>query len=202
MFNESHWWHTEMKREQLMERLSKLPLDLLVTYAVGCATHASEVVRTDVPTQELKDFQGSTLLLDLFWKDYPQSVSGVSLANIAKQAEEVITNELGPEPDEKFLQVPGAEPLLWAVLYSLTLASNPTPVIPAYSALGKSYFAVYAHYANDEQAINEGRMHEVEKATPRCVAEIKFQTSFLRYLENTKSLPSNYSEISSCYDID
>ena len=139
MFDDSHWWYTEMKKEQMKERLSKLPLDQLVVYSAGCVTHANEVVRADVPIQELAEFQAATMLLKLFWDHYPQTVSGAKLTTIATRAEEIVASELGPEPDEKFLHALGAEPLLWATLYALTLATNPTSVVPAYSALGRSY---------------------------------------------------------------
>lgn len=198
MFDSSHWWYTEMERELLKKRLSALSLDQLVVYAVGCVTHASEAIRGDVTAQELAEFQPIALLLDLFWHEYPQTASGLKLASIASKAEEIVMSELGPEPDEKFFEAPGAEPLLWSTLYALTLAANPTPIVPAYSAVGRSYYAVYARYSSDKQAVSEGRMKEVEKATPQCVNEISFQIKFLKLLERKKSLPANYSEVSTC----
>src|SRR5690606_23055397 len=104
----------------------------LVVYSVGCVTHANDIVTASVQAEQLAEFQHSTTLLRLFWDNYPQAVSGATLASIATKAEEVVTSELGPEPDEQFLQASGAEPLLWATLYALTLSTNPKPVVPAY----------------------------------------------------------------------
>jgi len=200
MFDDNHWWYTEMDRVQLKRRLSVLSLEQLVTYSVGCATHAYEAIRADVSSHELAEFQATATLLRLFWDDYPQTTSGMKLTTIAMRAEEAVASELGPEPDQKFLRVPGAEPLLWATLYALTLATNPTPLVPAYSAVCRSCLAVYARYAKDERAINEGRMHEVEKATRKCIAEIAFQMKYLELLEASPSLPSSYSEVATCSD--
>lgn len=189
MYDEGHLWYVRTEGVGLRQRLENLSQEKLLTFAVGCVTHAKDVLLASVEKNSDKEYLSSARLLDAFWKGYPQSLAGDCLNSLMDEAEQVVTQELGSEPDQRFLTAPGAEPLLWATLYALSLSRSSNPVTAGYDAVDKAYFAVFIRFGKPDGRFDASQMHIIESKTTECLQEIEFQLYFLKTIEEAETVP-------------
>lgn len=199
MFDSTHRWFSEVTAAKLKERMRCLTHDALHVFAIGCATHAKDCILTVAQHRgqaaaDLAQYAPSADLLDRFWNAYPASVSGKGLSDAVKETEQVVMATLGPQPD-MLLTAPGAEPLMWAVLYSVASSASDDQIVSAWDALDMSYRAVFQFFSDDPSALGTERMYEVEEETSQCREAIEFQLRFLAAVESFDSTPPSYSQI-------
>lgn len=194
MYDEGHLWYVRTESVGLRQRLANLSQEKLLFYAVGCATHAKDVLLASVEKNS-DEYLPSAHLLDAFWKDYPHSLAGDGLHSLMDRAEQVVTQQLGSEPDQHFLTTPGAEPLLWATLYALSLSRSSNSVTAAYDAVDKAYFAVFIRFGQPDGRFDASQMHVIECRTQECLQEIDFQLHLLKAVEEAETVPPPYASI-------
>src|ERR1700733_232505 len=103
MYNDGHLWRIRTEAANFRQRLATISRKKLLTYTVGCVTHAKDVLLAATDQYADNEYLCSAELLDTFWNQFPNSLNQAVIDALPGQAEQVVTRELGSQPDEHFL---------------------------------------------------------------------------------------------------
>ena len=189
------WWDEQIKEAELQARMRALSFPNLVVYALGCVTHAKEVLLADPPDQLQPDFFRSVEILERVWQEFPRSLERDWMAQ-AKQ--EAVAIE--PDHDQRVGFMFCEAELMTAISFGMALGamheSSEKAVRYALGAQDRAYIFIYQyHHELDGSCRQEEEIREVEQSSDACQTELQFQLDFLTAIEQLGDRTLPYSKI-------
>lgn len=186
-------WTTEMQRVHGEDRIRGLQVNRASLFAVSAVTHALDAIRESQRCQTLGESQSGEYapwrsLLDDYWQQFPGVASGALQEGLEAKMVATVEREIGPTSDSRILQAPGAESLMWATVYALSVhRPGNQGSCNAFTAAHSAYQCVFKVSAEPPDLSSE-LLPEVERRTPNCVAEVKWQVAVLQAIEGLTEL--------------
>jgi hypothetical protein len=189
------YWDKVSVAAKIAARLARLDPGKLLTFSMGCITHATDVIRASAELEHKEQFLEISKLLDEFWLAYNQGLDSEFVATFTDNVDDNL-----PGDDTKRPLAPGESHLWWGLSYALSCAAATIGVesdtsSEAHTTADAAYNAIFEF---EHRAIKWGgteddlRPFQIRCAT--CRQEAQFQLDYLAAIAREIETPFRYQE--------